>query len=279
MAKGFLLMIAAAMLIPLGDAVAKFAHEAYAIPITFMAWSRFALGAVLLAPFALRSGVQTRDLLKWPVILRGCTIAATVWFILQGVVREPIANIYGAFFIAPVLSFVMAVIWLRERPGPARILLVLLGFCGVVLVVKPNVGLSSGMIFALAAGVCYALYLTANRWLAGRHKAMAMLWAQLIVGGIAMAPFGTALEGAVLATGAWIAIFLSAATSAGANLMIVLAYREVQATRLAPLIYVQLIAATLYGAMFFGTFPDLWSLVGLALLILSGFAALALKRN
>jgi len=272
-------MICAAMLIPLGDAIAKLAHLTFDVPITFMAWSRFALGAVLLAPFAFRRGVGVGELVRVPVILRGLTITATVWFILQAVALEPIADVYGAFFIAPILSFGFAVLLLKERPSIWRVLLVSLGFLGVLLVVKPGFGLSTGILLALLSGVFYGLYLTANRWLAGKHRGMAMLWAQLIIGGLVMAPMGMDMGEAVWSGGLALCVFLSAATSAGANLMIVEAYRVVEATRLAPLVYVQLIAATSYGIIFFNTIPDVWALVGLGLLVLSGFAALALRRS
>ena len=52
--QGYAMMVAAAMLIPLGDAVAKAAHEIYNVPISFLAWSRFALGAVLSNLLAVR---------------------------------------------------------------------------------------------------------------------------------------------------------------------------------------------------------------------------------
>ena len=276
---GYLLMVAAACLIPLGDAVAKFAHETYDVPITFMAWSRFALGAVLIAPFALRRSVTLSELVVGSVLLRGVLISATVWFILQAVSREDIATAYGAFFIAPLVSFVMAVIFLRERPGALRVTLVCLGFLGVLLVVQPSFSISVGILLALFSGLCYGSFLTISRFLAGHHRPMAMLWAQLIVGGIVMAPFGTDLGETRIAAGLWICVMISAATSAGANLMMVEAYRRVQATRLAPLIYTQLIAATLYGILFFSTLPGLWALLGLGLLIISGFAALLISED
>lgn len=272
-------MICAASLIPLGDAIASYAHQNFDVPISFMAWSRFALGAVLIAPFALRRGVTLPQLLRWQVLARGLAITLTVWCILQAVALAPIADVYGAFFIAPVLSFIFAVVFLRERPSALRVVLILCGFLGVMLVVKPTGGISLGMGLALLSGVFYGIYLTTNRWLAGRHKGLALLWAQFIVGAVVMAPFGIDPGAATFGFGLALCVLLSASTSAGANLMIVEAYRLAEATRLAPLVYVQLIGATLYGIVFFGTFPDFWSIVGLTLLVLSGFAALALRSK
>lgn len=273
--QGYLLMIAAAMLIPLGDAVAKFAHQTFDVPISFMAWSRFALGAVLLAPFALAQGIRLSELTPLPVLLRGLTITATVFLILQGVALAPIADVFGAFFIAPLISFGLAVLVLKERPGVARTGLILLGFVGVLLIVQPGANMSTGLIFALVAGLFYGVFLAANRAMSGSHRAVAMLWAQLIVGGIVMAPLGATLD----LPANWlfaVCVLISASTSVFANYLMVLAYRRVQASRLAPLVYVQLIGATLYGVLFFAAIPGPLALSGLVLLFGSGIAALGL---
>ena len=276
MVKGALLLIAAALMIPFGDAVAKYAHLRYDVPMAFMAWSRFALGAILIAPFALWRGVRGRDMAHGPVLARGVLIGLGVWFILQGAARAPLADVYGAFFIAPILSFVLAVLWLGERPRPARAALVGIGFCGVVLVVKPGAAVSLGMGMALLAGGFYGAYLTLNRYLAGRYRPMAMLWAQLIVAALILAPFGMRIGAAEIGPGLMLCILVSAASSAYANLLLLTAYGYAEATRLAPLVYVQLISATLWGVWIFGEWPDLWAALGLVLLLGSGFAALAL---
>lgn len=273
------LMICGAALIPLGDAMAKFASQTYGVEITFMAWSRFAIAAVLLAPFALSLGVRPAHIVTPAVIARGVTIAATVWLILQAALRIPIASVYGAFFIAPVLSFALAVLFLKERPGRSRTILICIGLLGVILVVRPGIDMSSGLLFALGSGVFYAIFLTANRWMSGRHAPLAMLWGQLVVGAFVLAPFGFDPGQVVWQAGVLVAIFGSAITSMSGNLLILLAYKRAEATRLAPLVYTQLIAATLYGMLFFGAIPDGWTLAGLALLIASGFAALSIGRG
>lgn len=275
--KAMLWMAIAAFLIPLGDAIAKYASETYGVPIAFMAWSRFALGAILLLPFALMSGVRARHVLKLDVITRGALIAITVWLILQAAARAPIAEVYGAFFIAPVVSFALAVGFLKERPGWTRTLLIFAGFCGVLLVVQPASGLSAGLGYGLLSGLFYGVFLTANRLMAGSHLPHSLLWAQLAVGGVAMAPWG-AFEGWVQLSGpALLAVLASALTSLSANLLIILAYARAEATRLAPIVYFQLVGATLYGILFFGAFPGPLATAGLLLLIGSGFVAVVLR--
>ena len=65
-------------------------------------------------------------------------------------------------------------------------------------------------------------------------------------------------------------VLASAAASALGNLLLVLAYARAPATRLAPFIYFQLIAATAYGWLFFGDLPDPVTFAGLFLLVARG---------
>jgi len=62
------------------------------------------------------------------------------------------------------------------------------------------------------------------------------------------------------------------------NLLLILAYKRAPASRLAPFVYFQLVAATVYGFAVFGDVPDALTWLGLGLLAASGFASLGLRR-
>ena len=104
----------------------------------------------------------------------------------------------------------------------------IIGFGGVLLVVKPGFGMTPGLPFAVMAGVFYGAYLVTNRWLAGDMNPTALLLSQLVIGALV----------------------------------------------LAPLVYFQLIAATLFGVLFFDYIPDGYAFLGMALLIVSGVLSL-----
>ena len=69
----------------------------------------------------------------------------------------------------------------------------------------------------------------------------------------------------------------SAFCSMMGNLLLLYAYRVAPATKLAPLIYFQLIAAVLLGWMIFGDLPDSFTWAGLALIIGAGLASARLR--
>lgn len=272
-----LVMVLAMSLIPLGDTAGKLMTGMGIAPL-FVAWSRFALGAVMLVPIGGRaawSGAAYRD---WRVWLRAGFIVGGISSILTALQTEPIANVFGAFFVGPILSYVLSVVLLGERVNLVRSALLAVGFVGVMLVVKPGFGMTPGMGFAMLAGAFYGSYLTASRWLAGQVPAQALLMSQLLIGAVILTPFGIARipELSLFVIGL---IALSAAASMAGNMLLVWAYKRAEATVLAPLVYSQLLAATALGWLVFGDLPDALGWLGLALLVVSGFAALILRPN
>ena len=73
-------------------------------------------------------------------------------------------------------------------------------------------------------------------------------------------------------------ISISAIFSAAGNYLLVLANRWAEATLIAPLVYSQLISASVAGVVIFGDWPDGLSFVGLSLILLSGFGSLMLQK-
>lgn len=245
----------------------------------FIAWTRFALAAVVLLPF---SGLALRELAllrDWRVLLRGAFIAAGISCILTALRTEPIANVFGAFFVGPIVSYVLAVVFLGETPSRGRSLLLALGFVGVLLVVKPGFGASAGMGFALAAGGCYGAYLMMTRVVAGVYRPRFLLMSQLIVGSVLLTPLGLGVEVPDLGLPVLALIGLSALGSACGNFLLVVASKTAEASLIAPLVYSQLFSATVAGLLVFGDWPDAFALAGLLLIAVSGFGSLFIHHK
>ncbi|QHQ37477.1 EamA family transporter [Algicella marina] len=272
------LMALSMSLIPAGDGVGKLMMEDYGVAPFFIAWSRFSIGVILVLPFLNQRNFAPRALMDWRVLLRGALIGGTVALILTGARTEGLATVFGAFFIGPILSYFLSALFLKEPIRPAQTALLFIGFVGVLLVIKPGFGMTPGIAFAALAGVGYGMYLVTGRWLANAAPAMTLLFAQVGVAAIVLIPFGISdippMRGYLP-----MLLLISAFTSTLANFLLLFAYREVQATRLAPFVYLQLVAATLYGFLLFGDIPDLLTIAGLLLLVSSGFSSLALKRG
>ncbi|QGX98331.1 DMT family transporter [Roseovarius faecimaris] len=273
------LVFTACCLIVLGDTAGKALTGAGVAPV-FVAWTRFAVAALVFLPFSGLALHELRILTHPRVLMRGLFVTGGISSILTALQTEPIANVFGAFFIGPIASTVLAVIFLRERPSLLRVALLILGFVGVMLVVKPGFGATPGIGFAVLAGVFYGAFLATTRAIAGLYRPRLLLLSQLLVGALVLSPFGiaTAAPSAMTAS-LWGLIGLSALGSAAGNYLIVQANRQADASLIAPLIYSQLIAATISGVLVFGDWPDALALMGLVTILVSGLGSLWLVRG
>ncbi|MEQ5827980.1 DMT family transporter [Sulfitobacter sp. NFXS29] len=277
MQRAIPIMFIAMSLIPAGDSAGKILTSGMGVAPVFVAWSRFAIGALMVLPFLPRG---TWGLMRdWRLWLRAATLALGITCIQTALQTEAIANVFAAFFIGPMVSYLLAAIFLRERISLLRSALILLGFCGVLLVVRPGLGGGTGgpgLLFAVAAGLFYGVFLTLSRWLSDLAPPLALTFTQLAMSAVMLLPLGlmnlpqATLPVAGLATA-------SALFSMLGNLLLLYAYRRAPATRLAPLVYFQLIAAVLLGLFLFSTLPDALTWAGLAVIITAGITSARLR--
>ena len=107
---GLLFMIAGMALIPVADAAGKYLTGIAPYAPATQAWIRFAVGAVLLFPMAAFWWRETRFDRFFFVsqFVRGALLTGTISFILAAVARIPMADAFGAFFIGPAVSTLLA---------------------------------------------------------------------------------------------------------------------------------------------------------------------------
>ncbi|WP_308917642.1 DMT family transporter [Jannaschia sp. LMIT008] len=271
------LMFVAMSLIPVGDSAGKILTTRHGADPFFVAFARFAVGTAMVL-------VLVRGRVRWPLFrdprlwLRAALIAGGIACILTALRTEPLANVFGAFFVGPLVSYVLSVWLLGERVRPAQTVLVALGFCGVLLVVRPGFGMTPGLGFAVAAGLLYGGFLTASRWLSGAVPPMQLMVSQTVIGTLLLAPLG-AWDWPPLDAATVPLLLVSGLASAAGNVLLVFAYRRAGGTVLAPFVYFQLIAATLLGWLVFAELPDAVTLTGLALLVGAGLSTLAVRRG
>ena len=270
------LVFIAVSFVVLGDTCGKLL-AAEGVDAGNTAFTRFFIGALVILPISGLRLSEIPELLNWRLLLRGALITCGILSILTALKTEPIANVFGAFFIGPVVSYVLAIFLLGERPTLARSLMLGLGFLGVLLVVQPGYAMTAGIGFALLAGTFYGGYLVATRMVAGTVRSRLLLLSQLVAGSVILAPVGLSLPMPDLSGQVVLLILGSALGSAAGNYLLVLANRRAEASLIAPLVYSQLITATLASVVIFGDLPNGLALIGLGLILISGGASLWLR--
>ena len=264
--------------IPLGDTAGKMLLSTGAVEPVFIAWSRYGLGAVLVLLLYGGRGFDFTVLTDWRLWLRAFFLTGAITSILTGLSTEPLANAFAAFFVGPIFAYFGAALFLKEKISVLRTVLLLISFAGVLLVVKPGAGMSAGILYALMGGLFYSAFLVSTRWLADVTRPRMLLLSSLLIGTLLMTPWGISSIPA-MDTRTSLLILWSAAASAVGNLSIVLSSSMADASRLAPLVYMQLVYATLFGFLAFADLPDVWSFLGLTALVVSGLASFFVQRR
>lgn len=275
MFQAVILMFVAMSMIPAGDLCGKLLTGSGLATPAFVAWSRFSIGALLILPFVPRRAYAL--LRDWRLWLRAALLTGGIFSIQMALSTEPLANVFAAFFIGPVVSYVLSVLLLREPATMTRNALMAVGFIGVLLVVRPGFGGSLNLLWAVLAGCFYGAFLTSSRWLAGLGSALELSLTQLALSALLLLPLGLTSLPEFSASTAALTVG-SAAFSMLGNLLLLYVYARVQAVKLAPMVYFQLVAAVGLGWVVFNQLPDAWTWAGLAVVLSAGLGSALLRR-
>ena len=263
--SGFLLFLTALLLFSISDATAKYLSVFFAIPL--LVWVRYVVQLVFMV-VAVAPG-QGRGILytgrPWAMIIRGFMQVASTLFGLSAFRTLPLAEATALIFIAPVLVALLAGPMLGEKIRLRNWLATAIGFAGVLLIARPSGELNGiGVVFALCAALTYAFYQILTRRLAATEPPMRQLFYIALVGSVIMSfalPFFWRDVSPTL-TQALMILSLGFYGGMG-HFLFIRAFHESPASRLAPLVYIQMVWAMLLGWLVFDHFPDRMSIVGM----------------
>lgn len=200
-----------------------------------------------------------------------------------------LADSTAIYYSAPLLITVFSVFLLRERVGPWRWMAVIVGLCGVMLIVRPAGGaFSAAALIALASAVVYALSQILTRYLGRTDAAITMsVYGQsallaasvlvgLVFGGGGRSGSDNAMAEFLLRAWVWPSAFdlfllvVLGVISAVGGLMMTMAYRDGAPSLVASFEYLALPMSIIWGALFLGVLPDVWSAAGMMLILSAG---------
>ena len=206
----------------------------------------------------------------WWALLRGIAAVMTGVSAFYAFSVLPLAQTYAFLFGMPLLITVLSVPMLGERVGIHRGSAVIIGLIGVLVVLRPGyVELGLGHAAALTAAVCAAISSLIVRKIGNEERSTVLMIYPMFANLLLMA---TLLPGRYipmtlfdLGTVATMAVLASLA-----SLCIILAYKNGEASVVAPMHYSQMVWAIIYGYFFFSELPDQFTLIGTGIIISSG---------
>jgi len=204
--------------------------------------------------------------------LRCCTAICGTACIMYAFTHIPFAEAYAIAFTTPVIVTVLSVTILKEHVRKLRWFLLFVGFIGVLLVVRPGVRtIEFGHIAALASAFFGAVTTIILRHVAPKEKRISVMGVlvlySMVFNATLMAPSFVIPSWQQMGILAVIGLF-----GGVGSLLIIQATKTTPANLIAPIHYSQLIWAIVLGSAFYSEYPDLLTIIGLAVVLSAGLA-------
>ena len=252
------------------DATIKWLTADYPVPqvVALRSW----FGLPILIMLALREGGLPALGTKRPMVHIGryllvLLLSLSFFWVLS---MMKLVDAIAIAFAAPIIITALSVPLLKEAVGPRRWVAIAIGFCGVLIMLRPGMGVFQwASIAALGSAVVYALLMITTRaFKSTESTASLMLYPQL----------GMSLTGLLMVNYFWVtptmfdlALFAFAGFFGSIGVMcLTQAFRLAPAAAIAAFEYTALVWATLLGYLVWGELPDRYTLVGALVVIASG---------
>ena len=260
-ARAILFMICAIVFFSLMDATAKALSPR--IGVMQALWTRYA-GQTLVVLFLVARRMPAVLKTRYPKLqlMRSVFLMCATWFFFTGITHIGLAEATALMDINPVLITLGAALFLHERLGPRRLAGIAVSLIGALIVIRPGSDVFSPYaIYPLAAAVFYTGYALATRFVGKDEDVWTSMLYTALFGAIVLSalvlPNWQTPDLTTLGLMACLILFGTVS-----QLLLIRALSEGEAGLVAPFAYTGLIFATIWGLIFYGEVPDLWTIIG-----------------
>ena len=266
----YILNLSGWLLLPFMDGIAKYlSSELHFLQVV---WGRYFFMLIISIPL---SFLFFRQELKFPNSLsvqlwRSFFLFLSTIFFFYAISLISLAEALTLAFVSPIIVTILSIFYLGEKVGIHRWTAVVIGFLGVLLIVRPGfIEFNFASFSALAAGISYAFYIIYTRKLSFSDSAVVTLIFTGSVGCIIISLIVPFFWSSLDLKQILFLILLASIGTLG-HFLIILSLRLGEASKLAPLSYFEITTNILVGYIFFNDLPDIWIYFGLCLIVFSG---------
>ncbi|PVH29971.1 DMT family transporter [Pararhodobacter oceanensis] len=267
---GIVLMCIGVACLCVNDAIAKQLNDGYStFQILFLRnliAFPFALAVVL--KFGGRRALRSHK----PVmhLLRGLIWLCAAFIFFTSLRYLELAEATALIFVAPLFITALSALLLKEHVGIWRWSAVVIGFIGVLIVVRPGAAtFQAAAILPLVTALFYAILMISARWVDPRESVWTLMLYLVGAGALLSALAMPFVWSPVQSADLWLFFAIAFFGTAGMTMM-TQAFRFAPASVVASLDYTAMIWATLLGWVFWMELPDTLTFVGAAIIIASG---------
>jgi drug/metabolite transporter (DMT)-like permease len=267
--RAILLMVLAVLCFSVMDASVKALAPRIGVLPTL--WARYA-GQMLVVLILVAPRLHHVARTHYPILqgLRSVLLMCATGLFFLAISRMPIADAAALMSVNPILLTLGAALFLGEALGPRRIAGIAAAMIGALIVIRPGSAVFSvDALLPLAAAVCYSAYALLTRRVGANEDVWTSLFYTGVVGTVilsAVVPF--AWQSPDLA--GWGLIAMVALAGTAGQMALIRAFSQGEAAMLAPYAYTGILFATTWGMVFFGEWPDVWTICGALVIAASG---------
>ena len=267
---GIAMMLIGILLFVLNDVMGKWLMSTYTVGQVLLLRSFAAL--LMLSPFIWREGVMNIVRAPQPglqflrVAFSTLEVASFYW----AVTYLPLADVMTFYMAGPIFVAALAGLFLGEHLSRRRWGMILFGFVGVVIAMRPTgAAFSMASWIAIFGSLCFAALMLTTRNLRKTSDTSLVAWQTVaaLVFGAVLAPVGWVTP----STSDFLLLSLLGIVAALAHIFVNRSLKLAPATVVVPYQYTQIAWAMLFGYIFFGDIPESGMVVGSIVIIAAGF--------
>ena len=268
--KAIILNISAWIMLPFMDAIAKYLSTE--LPFFQITWARYFFTVFLVLPLML---LFFKKELKWSEnpklqFYRGLTLFFANICFFYSISVISMAKALTLAFVAPLITTVLSPFFLGEKVGFRRWSAVIVGFIGILVVIRPGlIEFNFASFAAVGTGCFYGVYLIITRKLHSTDSPLLTLLLTGVVGAI----IGTFIVPMVWVNPTlvqWSWLIIMGLFACLGHILLIYSLKYADASKLAPFGYIEIVPNIILGYYFFNDLLDLWSFIGLFIIISSG---------
>ena len=284
--RGILYILGAMIIFSIQDVIVKQLGSSFPANQILFLRSLFALPMLIAAMYHKTGRLWFSGEQFWFQLLRAVMAYFAYLTYYLSLSALPLAETTAIFFSSPLIVLLISVLFFGQRIGRSRILTVLIGFVGIFVIIRPGVGLvDPAVILPVISAASYAGLVVTTRYIKSSSYDMSGYTILLyIVLSLVSAPLLNQFAGVsshpsiefltrpwVWPTPAQFGLFvLIAATFLTGFIMITEAYHMADPTAITPFEYFMIPISMVWGILIFGEWPDMLSVVGIGLIVVSG---------
>lgn len=199
------------------------------------------------------------------------------WFV--GIGLLPLAEVFALEFTVPFWTIIIAAFFLREKVTARKLVSVILGMLGVLLIVKPGYEIINvASLVVLAAAICFAVVHTSTKSLSGSEKPLTIIFYMCLV----QLPIGFVLsitDWVWPQAMQWLWLVVVGLTALSAHFCLAKAMQYAEITRIVTLDFLRLPLIALVGVLLYNEAFEFSLMAGGLLMLLGNFINLYKRRS